>query len=89
MVLEQYAATIIECDTAIMHGPGHQSVTECGQTGEHTEHYSADGRFEWYDKDIGTQTRDISRYDGPRDPKNGRASKVTRTYRLASTGVER
>lgn len=66
----------IRCDTAIGHGPGHQSVSECITTGPHTEHESDMGH-EWSDSDIGKQTSDITRYTGP----NGEP--VTKTYRLA------
>lgn len=63
------------CDTAIMHGPGHQSISPCEVEGPHTEH-SCYG-YEWTDKDIGTQTAPVSHYrDG--------FVKETLTYRLAS-----
>jgi hypothetical protein len=62
------------CDTAIMHGPGHQSVTECHLRGEHSEHASADGRFEWTTDELTAQTY-TRRRDG-------------RVFRLASTGAE-
>lgn len=73
-LIARYADEVLtECDSAIMHGPGHQSVSECIMTGKHAEHYS-DMDHEWYDRDIGNQTW-TRRRDG-------------KVFRLASTGVE-
>lgn len=46
---------LTECDTAIGHGPGHQSISPCIRTGEHSEHISDMGH-DWSDSDIGKQT---------------------------------
>lgn len=54
-LLEQYATEmLIECDSAIGHGPGHQSISECTVFGTHTEHRNE--YAEWDEAEIGTQT---------------------------------
>lgn len=73
---------LTECDTAIGHGPGHQSISVCIRTGEHSEHVSDMGH-EWEDKDIGEQTYDKHNWDGPPGPDGLRTRDTYRTYRLA------
>lgn len=69
ILLDRYADEVLtECDTAIAHGPGHQSISECIVTGDHTEHHS-DMSHEWYSSDLTGQTY-ARRRDG-------------RTFRLA------
>lgn len=85
------AATMVGCDTAIMHGPGHQSTSECiVTTPGHTTHYSSMGH-EWTDKDITDQTHVKYRYDLPPGTEPGafvlmkdHIKTPIKTYRLAS-----
>lgn len=80
--LEKYAEqALTECDTAVGHGPGHQSISPCEVTGPHTYHENS--YHEWEESDIGEQTHEmtVSRLD----PMFGGYNKVKRTYRLAFT----
>lgn len=61
-LLTLYADTLTECDSAIAHGPGHQSTSRCIVTGPHSEHCSDMGH-EW--KDADTQTYTQKRFIGP------------------------
>lgn len=79
---DQETGEPVRCDTAIMHGPGHQSTSECAVEGPHTVHYDDAHRFEWTDEDVGTQTTVIKRYSRA----SGYRELVAKTYRLASTG---
>lgn len=70
----------LECDSAIGHGPGHQSISECIYVGHHTSHYSDMGH-EWEDSDIGTQVvRKLGKGDDYKTPYQERTGPV---YRLA------
>jgi hypothetical protein len=64
------------CDTAIAHGPGHQSVSPCTEIGEHEVHRYED--FAWEDKHL----REGKTWDGGRKWKRWDG----RTYRLAFSG---
>ncbi len=68
--------TYDRCDTAIMHGPGHQSISPCEVVGPHEGHY-AQG-FDWFDSELINKTVTL-----PRFPRGGQVQKV---YRLASSG---
>lgn len=62
---------LVDCDTAIAHGPGHQSMSPCILTGPHT-HHESDMGHEWDDSKITTQTT-----------KGHRHIDQDKTYRLA------
>lgn len=76
-LIDRYSSEVLtECDSAVGHGPGHQSISPCIRTGFHTHHCNDMGH-EWEDEDIGKQTAPLTRYTGPGH------SPVTSVYRLA------
>lgn len=69
------------CDTAIAHGPGHQSISPCEVEGPHDEHQA--GEYSWADTDLTPQTYDKKEYAVP--PEGGISvwtGRILKTYRL-------
>lgn len=64
------------CDTAIAHGPGHQSISPCEEIGQHKVHRYDE--FAWRDQDL----REGETWDGGRRWKRWDG----RTYRLTFSG---
>lgn len=83
--------TFIECDVAVAHGPGHQSITPCENPyRDHTQHYNSVG--EWSDEDISEQTYTKYNYELPPGKTNDDFVPISEmiktpriTYRLAFT----
>lgn len=72
--ISRYAdEALTACDTAIMHGPGHQGVSPCIITPAPHDYHVSDRGHEWTDRDITTQTR-----------RGTRAVDRDKIYRLAS-----
>lgn len=79
----------IECDVAVAHGPGHQSISPCENPyRNHTTHYNDVG--EWSDEDLSEQTYTKYRYEDPPGTEEGtyvlmkdKIKVPIKTYRLA------
>lgn len=70
-LVDAYIDSLVDCDSAVAYGKGHQSIGYCVRTGEHSEHIENHYDIEWTDSDIKSEYV----------PRHGK--KAGQTFRLA------